>query len=324
MSYYKYYRKLKVLLRGSISSFVFRILYRKGFDISETLLIFGSSRSGSTWLAEIISSLPGHSQVFEPLNTRYVKQAEDAGVVKNTFRKKSARWEKGQAFLEQVLSGRLMNPWLASQIPVNKVFATRRLVVKFVRGNLLLDWMCANLPVLPPAMVIRHPCAIISSQLSKGWTPSRTILLANSYFDEHPEIRERCSQLRSPEEINALAWCLRYHAPLCIAKPYPYVLICYEKLVRDGVREIEKLFKVWKLEMTEDITRQLKKASDTVTHSSQIVSGKDPLAGWKTKLSSEQVSDILAVLAIFGMDFYGKELEPDYNKLYDFPDCAGN
>lgn len=318
MKHNKYLRKLKVLARGATSALLFKLVHRKGFDISKALLIFGSSRSGSTWLAEIVSSVPGHNQIFEPLNTQYVKQAEKAGVIKDTYLKKDTQWARGRQFLEQVLSGRLINPWLASQIPVNKAFSTRRLVVKFVRGNLLLSWICENLPVLPPALVIRHPCAIVSSQLNKGWTPSRTRLLSNSYFDDYPEIREKCSHLRAPEEINALAWCLRFHAPLSIPKPYPYILICYEKMVRNGAQELEKLFDAWKLELTDDIKRQMNKPSDTVTMSSQIISGKDPLAGWKTKLSQQQVDNILAVLAIFDMDFYSEELEPDYEKLYIF------
>jgi hypothetical protein len=58
--------------------------------------------------------------------------------------------------------------------------------------------------------------------------------------------------------------------------------------------------------------------SDTVTNTSQVVSGKDPLAGWKYKLTDSQVDTILAVLKIFDMDFYTKELEPDYEKLLMF------
>ena len=63
---------------------------------------------------------------------------------------------------------------------------------------------------------------------------------------------------------------------------------------------------------------QLSIPSDTVTSNSQIVSGKDPLSGWKNKLSEQQVSNIFKVLKIFNMDFYNHELEPDYEKLASF------
>jgi len=313
------FRKLKFSVRGLTSAYLFKLFHHRGFDVSNALLIFGSTRSGSTWLAEIISSVPGNTQVFEPLNIKYVNQAKKVGIDRNTYLKHDADWPEGKQFFKRILSGKLINPWLASQIPVNRVFSTRRLVVKFVRANLLLRWICENLPVLPPAMVIRHPCAVVSSQLRKGWKPSKKILLSNSYFDEYPEIREDCLNLRKPEELYALAWCLRYHAPLCIPKPYPFILICYEKMVRNGVKEVEKLFNVWEIELTDDITSRLNKPSDTVTQSSQILSGEDPLAGWVKNLTQEQVNNVLSVLQIFGMDFYSEQLEPDYEKLYSFP-----
>ena len=319
MIYNKYFRKLKFFTRGVVSSFLFKLLYRKGFDTSRAIMIFGSTRSGSTWLAELVSSVPGHSQIFEPLNTQYVKAAGKAGIIKNTYIKQDDVWNKGNKFFSGILSGRVMNPWLASQIPVKDVFSTRRLVIKFVRANLLLGWVCKNFDVLPPALVIRHPCAYVSSHMQKGWNPSLKVLLSNSYFDGLPEIREQCLNLTRPEELNALAWCLRYHAPLSLTKPYPFILVCYERLVRDGEKEIKRLFRIWDLEITKDIINRLGKPSDTVTNSSQIVTGKDPLAGWKRTLSIEQINNVLNVLYIFKMDFYSNELEADYEKLDRFP-----
>jgi hypothetical protein len=314
----KLVRKAKFLTRGIVSSMVFKLLYSGGFDPSKTLVILGSTRSGSTWLAELISSVDGVSQLFEPLNTTYVKQAGSAGITRNPFIKPDEPWETGVSFFNMVLSGRIINPWLASQISFAEALSTKRLVVKFVRANLLVGWMCKNLPILPPAMVIRHPCAVISSQIHKGWTPSLKVLLSNSYFDDYPEIRKQCERLKKPEELSALAWCLKYHCPLSLPKPYPFILICYERLVRYGIDELAELFEVWGLVITEEIVSQLNKPSKTVTGSSQVLAGRDPLAGWKNILSEDQVMNILSVLKIFEMEFYTGNLEPDYDKLNNF------
>jgi hypothetical protein len=320
VKYNKYIRKIKVLFRGSVSALLFNVLHRKGFDISNVLIICGSTRSGSTWLAEIVSSLPGLSQVFEPLNIQYVKQAKEAGIVKNTFKKHDEKWEQGLYLFRRILSGKLINPWVASQIPINKVYSTQRLVVKFVRANMLLGWITENFTILPPALVIRHPCAYVCSQIQKGWNPSLNVMLSNKYFDDHPAIRDQCLCLSTPEELNALAWCMRYHAPLSLKKPHPFILICYEKLVNEPVQEVGKLFDAWGLDMTDEVINQLNKPSNTVTKSSQIVTGKDPLSGWKSRLSQKQINNVMSVLAIFDMNFYNEELEADYEILYNFPD----
>jgi len=306
------------MIRGIVNSILFKLFYRKGFNPEDTLVICGSTRSGSTWLAELITSLPGHSEIFEPFNTLYVHDALLAGVKRNMYVTKEANWPAGEKLLNKILSGKLVNPWVLSQIPIAKTLKTERLVVKFVRANLMMDWLGAQLPGRPAAMVIRHPCAIISSLLKKGWAPSRKVLLRNAYFDEHPELRRKCANFKSKEQRAALSWCLRYHAPLSLPKPYPFVLVCYERLVRNGQAELKKLFDAWQLPLTEEVLAHLSVPSDTVTEDSQIIKEADPLAGWKKKLTAQQVASILEVLSVFNMDFYSEELEPDYAKLEKF------
>lgn len=62
-------KKIKLLIRGFISAIIIKLLHPKGVDLSESLIVYGSTRCGSTWLAEIISSISGNVQFFEPLNT---------------------------------------------------------------------------------------------------------------------------------------------------------------------------------------------------------------------------------------------------------------
>lgn len=318
MKFNRYVRKVKIMLRGAVYSVLFKLCHTKGFKQKDALIILGSTRSGSTWLAELVSSLDGHLQVFEPMNTDYVKSARKAGIVRNMYLEKHADWPEGERFFSRVLSGKVINPWTACQMSLTKIFKAKRLVVKFVRANMLTEWLANNIEMKTPAMVIRHPCAIIASQLQKGWAPSKTVLLSNPYFDQRAELKSRCMSFDKPEERAALAWCVRYHAPLTLDKPVPFILVCYERLVRDGETEIRKLFNAWDLPVTEQVLAQLVKPSDTVTSSSQVVSGKDPLEGWRKTLNQQQIENIMNVLAAFDMDFYSSELEPDYRKLETF------
>ncbi len=307
------------MLNGFLNSLIFRIVHPSGFDAKKTIAVFGSIRSGSTWLAEVLSSLDGHLQIFEPLHPDYVPEAKKSlPNQKPAYMPADQEWQVGKKMFERILSGKVINSWTMSQSSLMKVLKAKRLVVKFVRGNLLLEWVATNLDILSPILVIRHPCAIVASHLNKGWSPDKRRLLDNRYLEKFPDIKEKCEQLSEQEELAALAWCLRYHAPLMSAKPYPFILVSYESLVRNGKQELERIFQELDIPLDTRAIDQLSIPSDTVTNSSQIVTGKDPLEGWKHKFSDQQVDNILAVLEIFGMDFYSSELEPDYNKLSTF------
>jgi len=165
---------VKFLFRGFASALILKICHRSGFDPAESIIIFGSTRSGSTWLAEIVSSIQGNVQIFEPMNNDYIKEADCIGIDRHLYlsAEDKDRLEMKQYF-QRILSGKLLNPWLCSQISPLKAISARRLVIKFVRGNMIIDWLVNQFDLLPPALVIRHPCAIIASQLGKGWTPSK-------------------------------------------------------------------------------------------------------------------------------------------------------
>ena len=312
------FRKIRLILIGFIGSILFKIVHRNGFDPRQTILIFGSIRSGTTWLAEVLSSLDGYIQIFEPLHPDYVPEVSRIFTDRNPYIPPHQDWPEGHSLFSKIHSGKLINSWIMSQVSLLKIFKAKRLVVKYVRGNLLLEWLVVNMDVLTPILMIRHPCAIISSQLNKGWQPGKKLLLNNPYLDHYPDIRRECERLSEPEELAALAWCLRYHAPLMSRKPYQFVLVCYEKLVRNGKEELIKIFNILNIPLENKAIAQLSIPSDTVTSISQVVKGKDPLAGWREKLTKTQCQNILNVLHIFSMDFYDFELEPNYEKLFYF------
>lgn len=312
-------RKARLILNGLINHLLYLLVHSSGFRTDDSILIFGALRSGSTWLSEIVSSLDGHLQIFEPLHPKYVSEARDAlPKDRPPFVASDDEWVAGVQLFRKILSGKLVNSWVMSQTSSREVISAKRLVIKFVRGNMLLGWLSNNFTTRPPILVIRHPCAIISSQLKKEWSPGKKRLLSNRYLDSFPEIRSKCEQLNKPEELAALAWCLRYHAPLTQAKSDSYILVSYEKLVRDGESELGRLFQLLNLEFDKNAIKKLTSPSDTSTGSSQIMHGKDPLAGWRSHLSENQVSNIVAVVSLFNLDFYTSELEPDYVRLSEY------
>ena len=98
-------RKVTFFLRGNISFLLLKILRRGGFDPAKTIVVLGSTRSGSTWLAELISSVAGHIQIFEPMNTDYIRSARRINIERNMYLTQNDNWEKGKQYFNNILSG---------------------------------------------------------------------------------------------------------------------------------------------------------------------------------------------------------------------------
>lgn len=308
-------KKSTFLFRGISNTILLNTIYKRQYDLKDTLIIAGTTRSGSTWLAEIVSAHPEAGQIFEPLSPTNVREARKCGFTFNTFLEPGSQWPAGKVYLDKVLRGQVLTPWTTSQIPVCKAKNIRFLVIKFVRANLLLGWLARNFPVRPPALIIRHPCAIVASESRRFPLPNIDALLKSQFFNKYPYLKERCKDLSLPEEARALKWCMRYYASLALPAPYPFVLITYEALVRRGEEELGRLYKKWGMSVSQEALARLDRPSRTVSGESQIVRGKDPLTGWKKHLTRQEISNILKVVDLFDLNFYTEDVEPNYARL---------
>lgn len=71
--------------------------------------------------------------------------------------------------MRQLLSGQILN-YNTSVTTVKEIMRCKYHIIKFTRANRLLRWMAEKFPIKPPILIIRHPCAVVSSQiLHGGW-----------------------------------------------------------------------------------------------------------------------------------------------------------
>lgn len=314
----KYFRKYQFIIRGIINTLLVKSIFEFDVDISETLVVSGSTRSGSTWLAEIISASPDCAQIFEPISPTHVKEARRIGFGYDTYIKKGVNWPEAEKFMGRILEGKIITPWTTSQIPISKIPKIRNIIVKFVRANLMLDWLIERFPIRPPAVIVRHPCAIVASQQKKGWVPTLESLLKNDFFLDYPGLKQDIMTLNRPEEVLAIRWCMRYYLPLKVLDKSRFVLVIYEDLVRQGVEEIRRLYDRWNIALTEQSINSIARPSKTAVSDSQIFQGKDPLAGWRSKLTQEEIRNIINVTRIFSLDLYSEELSPERSCVNKF------
>lgn len=302
-------------VRGSVNPTLVRLTRRRQYDLGRSLVISGFPRSGTTWLAELLATLPGTGILFEPLNPLRVPEARRAGCDWQNFRTSDESWPAGEGFMERVLSGRVLNAWTTVSLPIRRAGGVSRWIVKLVNSNAMLPWLVTRFALLPPVLLMRHPCAVYASWTRRGWPAFTNIPFEGSrFYERYPEFVPVVRRLTHPEEFFAAAWCLDHYPALQESIPLRYELCVYERLITDGVAEVRRLLARWGLpapdELDAAIARPSAKASGDL-HAGSV----QQLGAWQRHLAPQVVARMIAVLHEFGLWFYDADPEPDYARL---------
>lgn len=281
------------------------------FDVSKVLLLTSSPRSGSTWLGNILRAIPKSSVLFEPLHLTHVPEAKEAGFTWRTFVQPGTRWPEGSAFLRRVFEGRVVNEWTCREMSFHEACRSSTMIVKSVRANRLLPWICREFHVRTPILLIRHPCAVIASQLkAENW---RTSLRPECppYLDDYPEFRSILSKTQRIEEHLAALWALDQLPPLMQEGPSPWIVVTYEELLLRLEETMSRISRECKFKIDLDAAKERARKPSSVVHDS----GMSGIEGWRHQLSEKQIARIIETVHGFGIHFYNEQIEPEYDIL---------
>src|SRR5919106_923333 len=207
-------------------------------DHRSSVFLAGSGRSGTTWLSEIINHRRGYRYVFEPFNP---------GVVGPFCHFKTKQYlrpeDRREEFLEPArlaLTGELRDTWTDR---FNGRIVARRRLIKDIRANLLLGWMRANFPGMPIILLLRHPCAVVTSRLALGWKDNLTETMEQEELVEdfllpvEAEIRDA----QGAFERHVFSWCIENYVPLRQFGLGEIQLSFYERFLTHPEDEIPRL-----------------------------------------------------------------------------------
>ena len=346
--------KSKYNFSNIIQRFDRAIINSKNFDLKDTIILAGSPRSGTTWLMEILRIIPGYITLFEPLNPLYLPKSFEVGFRSRTYLPPEEDWPIGEEHLRNILTSRPLYDFssfekMVMKRKLNKIIfdyldqlkaeklmhnlVGNKLLVKFIRLNRLLPWVTKRYQLRSMILIIRHPCAIVDSQLKTGFCgyhpnnpPYRDIYpTKKNILDEASQIDgldssilKKLKEIKTREEIIAASWCLDNYVPLSYQKPYPWSVVLYEKLMKDGEREINRLFnEIGEKNVRRSVYKHLRIPSMVIQKGeSDIVTKADiQLSKWKKSLTEKQIERILSIVYVFDLDFYTEDLEPDYKKI---------
>ena len=326
----------------------------KTFDMRDTIVLTGSPRSGTTLLMEILEVIPGYTSLFEPLNPIYFPESTKAGFQSRTYLSSSTDWPEGEKYLRKIFTGGLSynSSWLEKgnyakqnfnnilssylyQLKPEKLMHQllgNKLIVKSTRLNRFLPWITERFQLRSMIFIIRHPCAVVASRfkpgqkLPLGLSPDiKSFPIREEILDEASKIEgldtsllDKLKRIKTLEEIIAASWCLDAYVPLSYPKPYPWTVVTYEKLIKDGKKEITRIFdEIGEKNVTRSAFRHLRMPSKVTQKNDykSVVNIDEQLSKWKKSLSEKQIERILEIVSAFGLDFYTDDLEPDYKNI---------
>lgn len=341
---------------------------KQGFE--KPLVIAGSGRSGTTWVQDVIASANGLKTIFEPL-----LPVLDDTAKKYADRYLTAEVEAPQlnAYMDRIFSGSLDNVWTNYRVRPDRLKPSleqfkscskarafyRRyknllnnyriynkgpndgVSVKFIRANLMLEWLEANYDI-NVLFILRHPCAVIESKLRLDqvardagliedmgdWDPYARLeryfkdgLFMQDYIT--PYIGELDVFDLSPAEANTVIWCLENRPILTKGPGYGRSLACYETLVSSGSEEWERIADELSINGLVDkslLTKPSQQASQDF-HSAASISSK--LSRWQDRFVESDKKRIDDVLTLFNIDVYSA-FDPMPKNIFNLVKRAGN
>ncbi len=284
----------------------------KKFNPEEQLLIFSDPRGGSTWLSEMLKTIPNTFLIWEPLNIRYVKIFNNLHFGWRQYIPEEIDWPEAHQALNQILTGKILNEWTLLRNSIKEYQEAQKLIIKFCRGNMMIPWLtrCFNFK-FKPVYLVRHPFAVVNSQLKQGgWDREFTgLVIPDMPYNEVYNVHEKfLAKLSTKEEALTAHWCITNTVPLTHNKNnVNWITLFYEDLVLHPEAELKKIFKEWDFPTPEMISERYRIRSSTTIDPNEVNNPEYQLSKWKKDFSSEQIKKMKAVLEYFNIQHYNAE-----------------
>ena len=281
-----------------------RLLFDAGGDHTDSILIAGGGRTGTTWLLDILNWRNDYRTMYEPFNSGHVPVC--GAFSSHQYLRPD---DDDPRYLEparRVFTGRIRNSWIDQY---NRRFLARKRLIKDVRATLALRWVYEHFPGMPIVLTMRHPCATALSRAQMRWPGDFSHVLAQTdLVSEHlAPLRDALNDENDAFIRHLTLWCIEYHVVLKQFRPGEIFLAFYERLCTRSADDLMALCHyvgaTYDNAMLEALSRPSVQAkrSRRMTPSA-IVVGDDLLASWRSRITPDQYDRARGLLRRFGLD----------------------
>jgi hypothetical protein len=227
-----------------------------------------------------------------------------------------AEWREAKEIFGEILAGRVPSLGLYRENRFSRLQNSDLHIVKFNFGHFLIGWMFKNFDFKAIAM-IRHPCAVIASQLSsKGFRnleiPEQWDWPSFKYNEYYKQYGQFYKNVNTREEMLAFLWALQTKEVVSAAKMFNLNTVFYENLVINYDSEVSRLIK--SLGLNVDFERLKKQqyhpSKSTFSGREEKILRQEQLNEWQSKMSHKSQDRIIGIVKEIGIDLYNMNIMP--------------
>jgi len=293
---------------------------------SSSILLAGSGRSGTTWLMNVLASVPGTQQIFEPLHPSTAEVPAltgwlDDGVsrVRLHYLRPKGQYAAWEGFLARLLSGRVRTTW--TDYSRRSSYMPRRFVIKDIRANLMLGHIHENFKSRI-VYVIRHPCAVIHSRLRNGWHADVADILHQEELVEdylRPWIGAM-ERERDAVGAHAVWWAVENAVALHELDSRPHYREMFEELSLEPHQRVQGLLRWLGLENASISDAVIEQPAWDGSLTPSYQTGPERLTSWQKHLTEAEQHRILGWAHCLGIHLYDNGALPlTDNRHFDSP-----
>ncbi|MFA0961298.1 sulfotransferase [Roseivirga sp. BDSF3-8] len=285
------------------------------FAPEEALILTGDPRGGTTWLSSLLVQATKAAMIWEPLWLAKNPSFKNIGFSYRQYISEQENWPEAEGLFRDLFSGKDLNSNLISFTSVAEITSSSHLLFKFCRANQLLPWLTATFEFTnPPIYLLRHPCAVVASQLKQGgWDrlPSTIQFKDQPDFEQEVGDPDYLNTINTVEKRLALIWCMANRRTLeSPHNNHRWLSICYEDLLMNPHQQLSRIRDRWKVPLAKDVLDDVAKPSFTTVEDTSAIKGADQIGKWKETLSSKQIAEIMGVVQHFGIKVYSEDPVP--------------
>lgn len=273
-----------------------RRLFSDNSSATDTTILLSSGRSGSTWLGSMLQQVPTTRSVFEPFH--HVHGLPELADRRFTYMAPGHNCLALARSFESIVSGATRIAWIEQFNHWATISYSRR-VVKLVRGNLLYPWLRREFPDFRYILLLRHPAAVVLSQLKGKWNLSSARLNQQDILREYANL-DRFDDFQWPDKgflSNLIFWVIENEVALDCAHETGGLVLFYEDLCMQPIKELVKVQNYLKIEFPSKVFENLHEASWSSRRAITDLTPEQRVTRWQSMINEEQRKTLDQVLS---------------------------
>lgn len=277
--------------------------------------------------------MPNSAIIWEPLfkyrkhknnriNPFAYPEIHESGFTWNQPIPENAQWDEAHSFIKKLINKEIVNLKIYRFNDLQKINRTQNFIYKFCYGNLILSWFVKHFDV-KSILFVRHPAAVIASQLKRGWTYTKQnpeyIVNKFRYNEVFLLFEDILKTVKTPEENLAATWAVTNLLPLSDENnDIKWLTVAYENMFLNPEFEIQRIAKRFEINFPDGVYNTHKKQSFTSNETIDGNNRKKQLYKWKDYFSKKQIDNIFGIINAFNFDVYQKDGPiPDLTLIYN-------